>query len=254
MVWNELRAGLEHALVAAGLDAGDRLERLELAIPRERTHGDWTTNLAMTLAKAVKQPPRAVAEAIARHFPLERSPFAKVEVAGPGFLNFRYADAWLAALPALIVAEGGRFGRSEAGAGEHVLVEFVSANPTGPMNIVSARAAAVGSALVRLLDHAGYVAGSEFYVNDAGNQVDLLGASLAARFAERIGATSANDLYPQLVAAVVIAVVGVVSSRWLREGPSGSIVPLMRTAFDMVAAGLSEDRTRTGRYKLKRKK
>ena len=189
MVWNELRAGLEHALAAAGLDAGDRLERLELAIPRERTHGDWTTNLAMTLAKAVKQPPRAVAEAIARHFPLERSPFAKVEVAGPGFLNFRYADAWLAALPALIVAEGGRFGRSEAGAGEHVLVEFVSANPTGPMNIVSARAAAVGSALVRLLDHAGYVAGSEFYVNDAGNQVDLLGASLAARFAERIGAT-----------------------------------------------------------------
>jgi arginyl-tRNA synthetase len=187
LVWSELRSGLEVALRAAGLDAPGALARLELAIPRERAHGDWTTNLAMMLAKAAKQPPRAVAEAIARHFPLEGSNFAAVEVAGPGFLNFRYRDTWLAALPAQIAREGERFGRSDSGAGEHVLVEYVSANPTGPMNIVSARAAAVGSALVRLLDHAGYVSGSEFYVNDAGNQVDLLGASLAARFAERIG-------------------------------------------------------------------
>ena len=187
MVWSELRSGLEHALRAAGLDPGPALERLELAIPRERSHGDWTTNLAMMLAKAVKQPPRALAERIAKQFPLDGSPFAAVEVAGPGFLNFRYRDAWLAALPGAIVGEGDRFGRSASGAGERVLVEYVSANPTGPMNIVSARAAAVGSALVRLLEQAGYVSGSEFYVNDAGNQVELLGASLAARFAERIG-------------------------------------------------------------------
>jgi arginyl-tRNA synthetase len=187
LVWSELRAGLERALRAAGVDPGEVLARLELAIPRERAHGDWTTNLAMMLAKAVKQQPRALAERIAGHFPLEGSPFASVDVAGPGFLNFRYHDAWLAALAPRIIAEGERFGRSDAGGGEHILVEYVSANPTGPMNIVSARAAAVGSALVRLLDHAGWVAGSEFYVNDAGNQVDLLGASLAARFAERIG-------------------------------------------------------------------
>jgi len=252
LVWNELRAGLEHALAAAGLDAGDRLERLELAIPRERTHGDWTTNLAMTLAKAVKQPPRAVAEAIARHFPLERSPFAKVEVAGPGFLNFRYADAWLAALPALIVAEGGRFGRSEAGAGEHVLVEFVSANPTGPMNIVSARAAAVGSALVRLLDHAGYVAGSEFYVNDAGNQVDLLGASLAARFAERIGATfpfpeegyrgeyvrELASKLPDAEARAALARPG--GAAWFRDQALERVVEWQRT--DLASYGVTFDR------------
>jgi len=105
LVWNELRTGLERALAAAGLDPGDRLERLELAIPRERAHGDWTTNLAMTLAKAVKQPPRALADALARHFPLEGSPFSTVEVAGPGFLNFRYRDTWLAALPARIASE-----------------------------------------------------------------------------------------------------------------------------------------------------
>jgi len=188
-VWSELRSGLESALAAAGLDAGGALERLELAIPREHAHGDWTTNLAMTMAKAAKQPPRALAEKIAKAFPLERSPFAAVEVAGPGFLNFRYRDTWLAALPVTIVQAGERFGRSDAGGGERVLVEYVSANPTGPMNIVSARAAAVGSALVRLLDAAGHASGSEFYVNDAGNQVELLGASLKARFAERIGAT-----------------------------------------------------------------
>ncbi len=191
MVWSELRQGLASALAAAGIDAGDRLEKVELAIPRERSHGDWTTNLAMILAKAAKQPPRAVAEAIAKHFPLEGTPFSAVEVAGPGFLNFRYRDSFVAALPARILSEAGDFGRSDAGAGETVLVEFVSANPTGPMNIVSARAAAVGSALVRLLAMAGYASASEFYVNDAGNQVDLLGESMAARFAEHIGESRA---------------------------------------------------------------
>ena len=187
LVWSELRHGLAAALAAAGIDAGGRVDDVELAIPRERSHGDWTTNLAMILAKAAKQPPRSIADAIAKHFPLEGSPFSAVEVAGPGFLNFRYRDSFVAALPARVLAEGGAYGRSDAGAGERVLVEFVSANPTGPMNIVSARAAAVGSALVRLLEMAGYASASEFYVNDAGNQVDLLGESLASRFAERIG-------------------------------------------------------------------
>ncbi len=191
MVWNELTRGLAAALAAAGIPADDRLDRVELAIPRERSHGDWTTNLAMMLAKPAKRRPRELAEAIAQHFPLEGSPFGAVEVAGPGFLNFRYRDEWLAELPARIVAEQAGFGRSASGAGERVLVEYVSANPTGPMNIVSARAAAVGSALVRLLEAAGYSSASEFYVNDAGNQVDLLGESLAARFAERVGESRA---------------------------------------------------------------
>ncbi len=186
-MWNELRSGLAAALTSAGFDAGPALKRLELVIPRERAHGDWSTNLAMGLAKSAKRPPRPIAEQLAGNFPLAGSPFGAVEVAGPGFLNFRYREDWLAALPARIVAASGGFGRSAAGAGERVLVEYVSANPTGPMNIVSARAAAVGSALVRLLDAAGYAAASEFYVNDAGNQVELLGESLAARFAERIG-------------------------------------------------------------------
>ncbi len=187
MVWSELTEGLRAALAAAGIDPAGRLERVELAIPRERSHGDWTTNLALGLAREAKRPPRALAEEIAAHFPLEGGPFGAVEVAGPGFLNFRYREGWLAALPERILAEGESFGSSRTGEADSLLVEYVSANPTGPMNIVSARAAAVGSALVRLLAAAGHRAASEFYVNDAGNQVDLLGESLAARFAERIG-------------------------------------------------------------------
>lgn len=186
-MWNELKAGLARALEAAGLATPERLARLDLAVPRDPSHGDWTTNLCMLIAREAGRPPRALAESLAANFPLAGSPFGAVEVAGPGFLNFRYSDAFLAALPVRVAGEGDAFGRSGFGGGERILVEYVSANPTGPMNVVSARAAAVGAALVSLLRTAGWEAAGEFYVNDAGNQVDLLGESVAARFAERVG-------------------------------------------------------------------
>ena len=188
MVWNELTEGLAEALRTVGLYTPERLRRLELAIPREAGHGDWTTNLALVLAKEVGRPPRALAEALAAAFPTNGGPIAGIEVAGPGFLNFRYGREFLEALPARIRTADEGFGRSNLGTGQSVLVEYVSANPTGPLNVVSARAAAVGASLVRLLEATGHPAQGEFYVNDAGNQVDLLGASVAARFAESIGA------------------------------------------------------------------
>lgn len=186
-MWNELKAGVRAALEAAGLATPERLARLDFAIPRETSHGDWTTNFCMLVAKDVGRPPRAIAEAIVANFPKDTGIVGAVEIAGPGFLNFRYADDFVASLPLHILGAGGSFGNSTFGAGEKVLVEYVSANPTGPMNVVSARAAAVGATLVSLLRAAGYDAAGEFYVNDAGNQVDLLGESLAARFAARVG-------------------------------------------------------------------
>ncbi len=186
LVWTEIRAGLDHALRAASARDEQMDSSLELAIPRDAAHGDWTCNIAMILAKRLGRPPRALAEAIASAYPLD-GPIDRVEVAGPGFLNFRYRESFVAGLPERILAESDGFGASRSGAGERVLVEYVSANPTGPMNVVSARAAAVGSSLVRILGAAGFEASSEFYVNDAGNQVGLLGASVAARFAERVG-------------------------------------------------------------------
>ena len=172
----------------AGVWTPERAARIEFAIPRDPAHGDWTTNLAMLLAKELRQAPRALAERLAQAFPRDPALFERVEVAGAGFVNFTYAGDFLRALPARVLAEGARYGCSERGRGDRVLVEYVSANPTGPLNVVSARAAAVGATLVRLLRAAGWDAQGEFYVNDAGRQVDLLGASLAARFAQRIGA------------------------------------------------------------------
>jgi arginyl-tRNA synthetase len=187
LVWNALTEGLSEALRGVGLWSEAHIARLELVIPRDPAHGDWTTNLALLLAKDARTAPRALAESLVRAFPRDPELFASVEVAGPGFLNFRYAPAFLESLPARIAADGDRFGRSTGGAGRRVLVEYVSANPTGPLNVVSARAAAVGAALVRLLEATGHEAEGEFYVNDAGTQVDLLGESVAARFAERVG-------------------------------------------------------------------
>ena len=251
LVWDELRAGLEAALKAAGLWSPDRLARLELAIPRDPSHGDWTTNVAMTMAKAAGKPPRAIAEVLAEHFP-KGGLFRAVEVAGPGFLNLRYSDAFLAALPGRILSEGAAFGRSSQGGGESILVEYVSANPTGPMNIVSARAAAVGSTLTRVLDAAGFAASSEFYVNDAGNQVDLLGESVAVRFAERIGV--ARELPPEGyrgtylhdVAAGIPEAEGRAQldapngSRWFRDQALGRMITWQR--HDLERYGVTFDR------------
>jgi arginyl-tRNA synthetase len=187
LVWKELTEGLATALRATDTYSPERMARLELAVPRDPAHGDWTTNLALLIAKELKRPPRVLAEALAAAFPRDPELFSAVEVAGPGFLNFRYSPAFLERLPARVTAEGAGFGSSAGGAGGRVLVEYVSANPTGPLNVVSARAAAVGATLVRLLRATGHGAAGEFYVNDAGRQVDLLGESVAARFAEREG-------------------------------------------------------------------
>lgn len=250
-MWTELRAGLEHALRAAGAWSGSAVTELELAIPRDPSHGDWTCNIAMILAKRLGRPPRALAEAIAAAYPVGPV-IDRVTVAGPGFLNFSYADGFLAELPARIVGEGGRFGVSDAGAGERVLVEYVSANPTGPMNVVSARAAAVGSALVRVLQAAGFEAASEFYVNDAGNQVELLGASVAARFAERVGLERAfpdqgyHGEYLREVAAALpeaegrAALAATDGDRWFRDQALSRMLAWQQT--DLSAYGVTFDR------------
>ena len=123
MVWTTLAEGLAEALRAIGLHTPASLERIELAVPRDATHGDWTTNLALGLAREAKRSPRAIAEALAAAFPRDPAVFASVEVAGPGFLNFRYAPAFLAGLPARIASEREAFGRSALGAPAPTLVE-----------------------------------------------------------------------------------------------------------------------------------
>ncbi len=252
MVWNELRADVERALAAAGLLTPERLARLDFAIPRDATHGDWTTNFCMLVAKEAGKSPRAIAEAIVANFPADGGIVGVPVIAGPGFLNFRYTDAFLAALPGRIVSEGEAFGRSAFGAGESILVEYVSANPTGPMNVVSARAAAVGATLVALLRAAGWQAAGEFYVNDAGNQVDLLGESVAARFAERVGVERTlpaegyqgaylQDLAAELPAAEArAALADPQGARWFRDQALAHMLAWQQR--DLAAYGVTFDR------------
>jgi arginyl-tRNA synthetase len=193
LLTTDLREALERALAANGwsLPEGNGTSAVPLEVPRVAEHGDYATNLALLIAKRAGLPPRQIAERLAEHVRQGSPAVESAEVAGPGFLNLRLRlDALREELVSLVDA-GGAYGTWPSRGTAPVLVEYVSANPTGPMNVVNARAAAVGAALVRLFRAAGIGASGEFYVNDAGRQVDLLGESVAARFRERIGLPAA---------------------------------------------------------------
>lgn len=160
---------------------------VQLERPRNPEHGDLATNLALILARRVGRPPREVAETILERLDLPAAGVATAEVAGPGFINFRLQHAVLQQRLAEILAADRAFGRSARGAGTRVQVEFVSANPTGPLHVAHGRGAALGDAIASLLEWSGYDVTREFYVNDAGVQVDRLGESIEARWLQLQG-------------------------------------------------------------------
>jgi len=177
---------LSAAIGKAGFAApGD--VRIEIEVPRDPSHGDWASNVALMLAKTARRPPREVAQALASAIDVDPGVLAKVEIAGAGFINFRLANAWLEDTVRRILEDPDAYGASDIGNGERILVEYVSANPTGPLNVVSARAASLGDTLIRLLNATGHAASGEFYCNDWGLQAELFGASIRTRFAERLG-------------------------------------------------------------------
>lgn len=151
-------------------------------IPADTRHGDFASNIAMASARALRMAPQKIAAALIERFAFSGTPFVRAEAAGPGFLNFFLAPEWFAGVVRDVLDSGDQYGRSNAGNGEKVMVEFVSANPTGPMHMGNARGAAIGDCLASALDAAGYDVTREFYVNDAGNQILKFGASLYARY------------------------------------------------------------------------
>lgn len=169
-------------LVAEGTAPADILPDFTVEIPADKSHGDFAANTAMVCARAFKMPPRKIAEFIIEKIDLDGSVFERVEIAGPGFMNFFLNKKWFADVAENVLAEKDDFGRTDFGKGKRVLVEFVSANPTGPMHIGNARGGAIGDCLASVLDWAGYHAEREFYVNDAGNQIEKFGKSLDLRF------------------------------------------------------------------------
>ena len=187
MIEDQLVAWIGEGLVAAapalGLD-GD-LPVPELLAPKQKEHGDFATNVALGLAKRAGRPSREVAQAIVDALP--RAPFVeRVEIAGPGFLNVFTTDEWLHAALRDVVAAGEAYGRAAAN-GRRVQVEFVSANPTGPLHIGHARNAVLGDALARLFEAAGWIVEREYYFNDAGRQMDRFAASIEARYLQALG-------------------------------------------------------------------
>lgn len=160
----------------------DDLPEFTVEIPADRTHGDFAANAAMLWAKSLRKAPRMIAEEILNNLSLEGSYFERAEVAGPGFLNFFASADYYSDILLAVENEGDNYGHSDMGQGKKVMVEFVSANPTGPMHIGNARGGALGDGLAAVLDLAGYDVTREFYVNDAGNQIEKFGASLSARY------------------------------------------------------------------------
>lgn len=151
-------------------------------IPADRANGDFSTNAAMTWARELKNAPRKIADAIIAEVSLEGTYFERVEVAGPGFINFYLGNRYYADILKDIRAKGKDYGRSDYGKGKRINVEFVSANPTGPMHMGNARGGALGDCLAAVLDRAGYEVSREFYINDAGNQIDKFALSLDVRY------------------------------------------------------------------------
>lgn len=172
---------------AAGRLSFEELVDFPVERPREAAHGDFAVNAAMAMAKQCHMAPRDVAKAIAEYIDFSQTEVEKMEIAGPGFINFRMKEGWLNRVMAEILAQGEDFGRSDTGHGQKIQVEFVSANPTGELHMGNARGAAIGDSLAGVLDLAGWKVQREYYVNDAGNQIEKFAATLNALYLQQLG-------------------------------------------------------------------
>ena len=179
------------------LAAEAAIPEFTIETPADRSHGDLATNAAMVSARAFRMAPRKIAEILTSHIDLAGTCLTRCEIAGPGFINFFYDSSFYAAVLEEIKVQGKDYGRSNYGEGKTVLVEFVSANPTGPMHIGNARGGALGDTLASVLDAAGYKVAREFYVNDAGNQIEKFASSLEIRYLQlyRDGYELPEDAY-----------------------------------------------------------
>jgi len=249
----EILATLDRLVADGRLPAGLDGSRITAEPPREAAHGDVATNAAMVLAKPAGMAPRALAQILAEALAANPA-VAAVEVAGPGFINLRLTESFWYERLAEILAEGTRYGTSDVGGGARVNVEYVSANPTGPMHIGHARGAVVGDALAALLAKVGFDVSREYYINDAGAQVDVLARSAHLRYREALGEAIGaipEGLYPgeyligvgaDLARAHGAAFVGVEDCVWLpvfREAAVSAMLAMIRE--DLAGLGVRHD-------------
>lgn len=184
---DRIKYEIKQAVITAGLAEENDIPEVILEKPKDKQHGDYATNIAMQLARVAKKAPRQIAEAIVGNLDHVEASINKVDIAGPGFINFFVDKSYLTRLIPMIFTEKENYGRTNAAQGEKVQVEFVSANPTGDLHLGHARGASVGDSLCRLLDWAGYDVEREYYINDAGNQINNLSLSVEARYMQACG-------------------------------------------------------------------
>ena len=239
-----IKAALEELAAAGALPSGLDLSRLAVEPPREAAHGDVSTNAAMVLAKQASQPPRKIAEALVGKLAALPEVTA-AEIAGPGFVNLRIAgDYWRRRMTDILV-QGVTYGASTMGNGIKVNVEYVSANPTGPLHAAHARGAVVGDALAALLEKAGYEVTREYYINDAGAQVDVLARSTHHRYREALGEEVGEipaGMYPgEYLREVGQALAERDGTKW-RDVPEAEwLAPVRAFAIEQIMAGIKED-------------
>lgn len=182
-----IKEEIQAAVLKAELATEEQIPNVVLESPKDKTNGDFSTNMAMQLARVAKKAPRMIAEELVANFDKAKASTEKIEIAGPGFINFYMDNSYLTDLIPTIVNAGEAYGETNTGKGEKVQVEFVSANPTGDLHLGHARGAAVGDTLCNLLAKAGYDVSREYYINDAGNQIHNLALSVEARYMQALG-------------------------------------------------------------------
>lgn len=186
-VQSRLKEEIRAAVVKANLATEEQIPDVILEVPKEKAHGDYSTNMAMQLARVAKKAPRMIAEALIENFDRSKASIEKIELAGPGFINFYMNNAYLTDLIPTVLEAGEKYGETTVGGNQKVQVEFVSANPTGDLHLGHARGAAVGDSLCNILAKAGYDVSREYYINDAGNQINNLALSVEARYFQALG-------------------------------------------------------------------
>jgi arginyl-tRNA synthetase len=261
MVRDDIRQTIAHALVAAQ-DAGRlpafELPSIEIARPKQADHGDYSSNVAMVVAATIRKsategvapavPPREIAQAIADHI-ASGGPVGAVEVAGPGFINIRLADSWLQQQALAIVNAGDAFGDIDRGRGQRWQVEFVSANPTGPIHYGGARNAVLGDAMANVLEAAGYEVQREYYVNDAGTQFQYFAETLYARYLQALGRDEplpVEGYQGEYISGYAKQVIRAEGERFLAMERAAAIEALKPIGEEIVLAALQEELGKLG--------
>ena len=228
----------------SGLFSEKQFPPFTIETPKIRDHGDYATNVAMLLAPLEKKSPRKIAQAIIEQIPQNDDIVEKLEVAGPGFINFFLSQScWLKAFQNISL-QGNDYGRSQLGKGKRINIEYVSANPTGPLHIGHGRGAALGDALANILKAVGYDVSREYYINDAGNQMELLGKSVYTRYLQLLGQDVAfpSDFYQgEYINEIAQHILSQHGNQYENTGESESLPFFTSFAIDSILKGIQKD-------------